>query len=377
MTTKKFRFLHIADLHLDHAHVDMALTSKQGAQLRKDRVLAIDRLLTMAIEQHLDAVCIAGDVFDDETVEPATINFLEKAFARLGAAGVSCFYAPGRSDVLGEGSLSAYIQQLPWVHVFKAQWDVVAIPRCDAVVIGKAWSPSRVVAPEAWSLPRASSALVLAYVEDASELDPLFERVESLYSSYYGALGGEHDARILKQTESCAIAYAGSLVPCSFDEMAERTFFLGGLSGDVASIDQKAVGARRIIAVDFNLSDLVGEGIAISHVLKWVEDLHAQGGATPQDIGVYTVKGAVTIELYEKICTAIRTLPLLAVSLHDEAVLLPPLEPYLNSKVYSPGGNALSVLLQRIEGMHAEARTGAVAAYSLLRDALAAEEHSP
>jgi len=60
------RFLHTADVHLDSS-----LSSRSAAvrgRLRDASRLAFQRLADLALAERVDAVLIAGDLFDDELV---------------------------------------------------------------------------------------------------------------------------------------------------------------------------------------------------------------------------------------------------------------------------------------------------------------------
>ena len=70
-----FRFLHLADLHLE--------TRFGGAEATRDRLRvaileAFDAAVDLALERELDAVLIAGDAFDDPLLSRRT----ELAFVR-------------------------------------------------------------------------------------------------------------------------------------------------------------------------------------------------------------------------------------------------------------------------------------------------------
>lgn len=95
------KLLHLADVHLD-----TAFEGRSGAlrdHLREALRTAFRRAVKCALDEHVDAVLIAGDLFDDERLSFATEKFLVEQVSRLDRAGIDCVYATGNHDPSGEG----------------------------------------------------------------------------------------------------------------------------------------------------------------------------------------------------------------------------------------------------------------------------------
>ena len=103
------RFIHAADIHLDTAFSSRSQTTR--ARLRDASREAFRRLADLAIAEHVDAVLLAGDLFDDERLSFQTERFLLDQLQRLGSAGIPVVYATGNHDPGREGLRSA---ELPW-----------------------------------------------------------------------------------------------------------------------------------------------------------------------------------------------------------------------------------------------------------------------
>jgi DNA repair protein SbcD/Mre11 len=120
------RILHIADAHLDTPFYgrEEALRRKLREATRTAFAAAVD----VAIERGVDAVLIAGDLFDNDLLSFRTERFLLDAMARLDDASIPVFYATGNHDPGRTGSRAA---QLDWpknVHVFAdAQPETIKI----------------------------------------------------------------------------------------------------------------------------------------------------------------------------------------------------------------------------------------------------------
>jgi DNA repair protein SbcD/Mre11 len=103
------RFLHAADLHLDTAFV--ARSEDVRRRLRDASRDALSRLVDLALRERVDAVVLAGDLFDDARISFRTERLLIDQLGRLEEAGLPVVYATGNHD---PGRTGARTQSLPW-----------------------------------------------------------------------------------------------------------------------------------------------------------------------------------------------------------------------------------------------------------------------
>lgn len=90
------RFLHLADVHLDTPFAGRAPTVRR--RLREAVREAFRRAVDLALDEGLDAVVVAGDLFDSDTLSFETERFLVEQMRRLVARGVTMVYATGNHD---------------------------------------------------------------------------------------------------------------------------------------------------------------------------------------------------------------------------------------------------------------------------------------
>jgi DNA repair exonuclease SbcCD nuclease subunit len=107
-----FRFLHLADLHLETSFGGAPATRER---LRRATLEAFDRAIDYAIRERLHAVLAAGDLYDDAVLSLRAELGLVERVQRLASAGIHFLYACGNHDPggptfraarlgLGEGS---------------------------------------------------------------------------------------------------------------------------------------------------------------------------------------------------------------------------------------------------------------------------------
>ena len=96
---RPFRFVHTADIHLDSPL--KGLSGQQGAAAERIRTatrMAFDNLVTQAIEDEIDFVVIAGDLYDGDWRDYQTGLFFVKQMGRLAQVKIPVFLLHGNHD---------------------------------------------------------------------------------------------------------------------------------------------------------------------------------------------------------------------------------------------------------------------------------------
>jgi DNA repair exonuclease SbcCD nuclease subunit len=99
-----FRFLHLADLHLDTVFGGLPETRDH---FREATFRAFERAVDFAIREQLHAVLAAGDLYDDELLSLRTEVWFREQVQRLAEAGVSFLACCGNHDPGGENHKAA------------------------------------------------------------------------------------------------------------------------------------------------------------------------------------------------------------------------------------------------------------------------------
>ncbi|MCR6498631.1 DNA repair exonuclease [Shinella sp. CPCC 101442] len=112
-----FRFIHTADLHLDSPLSSLALRNAElGDLVRGATRQALSRIVDLAIGEAVDAVLIAGDLYDGAQTSMATALFLMGEMRRLETAGIRVFLIRGNHDA--QSQITRELTFPPNVHLF-------------------------------------------------------------------------------------------------------------------------------------------------------------------------------------------------------------------------------------------------------------------
>ena len=116
------RFLHTGDLHLDSPFTGLSASAPEhvAAALRDATIGAWRAIVELAVEERLDFVLVAGDVFDrGEWSLRAQVGFRD-GLVRLSEAGIPTLVVAGNHDPLPSWERAIRISWPPLAHLFGA-----------------------------------------------------------------------------------------------------------------------------------------------------------------------------------------------------------------------------------------------------------------
>lgn len=131
--------LHTADIHLDSPLKSLALRSEGlRTQVQSATRTALMRMVDHALENAVDGVLIAGDLYDGTERSAKTAAFLTAQFDRLNAAGIPVFMIKGNHDA--ENPITGEIALPPNVHVFDGRGGKRQLGETDVWIHGVSFS---------------------------------------------------------------------------------------------------------------------------------------------------------------------------------------------------------------------------------------------
>ena len=130
-----FRFVHTADIHLDSPLRSLALRDRELEDLigRATRQ-AFENIVELCLEEQVDALMIAGDLYDGGQTSMKTALFLAGQLKRLDNAGVRTFIVRGNHDA--ESRITRELVLPEGVKAFGGRGETVEIEGSDVAVHG-------------------------------------------------------------------------------------------------------------------------------------------------------------------------------------------------------------------------------------------------
>ncbi|MBI3979574.1 MAG: DNA repair exonuclease [Chloroflexi bacterium] len=130
------RLLHVADIHLDKP---FGWLGSKGGEQRTQLKQTFRALVDLALAERVDAVLVAGDLFDSNWPSQDTIDLVRAQLRRLT---VPVFILPGTHDCLDEGSIYRKVDIAgsdgSHIHVFDGRQRAFDLDALDLTVHGRA-----------------------------------------------------------------------------------------------------------------------------------------------------------------------------------------------------------------------------------------------
>ena len=131
---KQVKFIHTADLHLDSPMVGLRHLPKDIFQrLQESTFTALKNLTNTAIENEVDFVVIAGDLFDGEDRSIRAQAVLRNELEKLADKGIKVYAIHGNHDHLAAKSVTLDFPDN--VHFFSDQVEKVDFRKADGTLV--------------------------------------------------------------------------------------------------------------------------------------------------------------------------------------------------------------------------------------------------
>jgi exonuclease SbcD len=123
-----YRFVHAADIHLDSPLRSLALRDSDLADLIGNATRrAFVRVVDLCLDEQVDALLLAGDLYDGDQTSMKTARFLAEQLRRLHEAGIRVFVIRGNHDALSRITKELTLPET--VKLFGGRAEAIAIER--------------------------------------------------------------------------------------------------------------------------------------------------------------------------------------------------------------------------------------------------------
>lgn len=119
-----FKFVHTADIHLDSPLKSLALRDEGLAELVSNASrTTLTRIIDLCITEDVQALIIAGDLYDGNQTSMKTARFLAREMERLAEAGIPAFVIRGNHDAMSK--ITKELTLPDTVKVFPAKSETI------------------------------------------------------------------------------------------------------------------------------------------------------------------------------------------------------------------------------------------------------------
>lgn len=289
-------FLHAADIHLDSPL--LKLERYDGAPveaLRGASRKALDNMVSFAIDEKVDFVLIAGDLYDGAWRDYNTGLFFASRMSRLGEAGIPVFLIAGNHDA---ASLMTRTLRLPDnVHQFPVDKPgTICLDHLNIAIHGQGFATRAVKKNLAASYPAAlpgclnigllhTGAMGGGYHEPYApcHLDDLISKGYD-----YWALGHVHERKILH--EQPVIAFSGNIQGRHVRETGPKGCFHVTLEDRTPVVQFHPLDALRWEIIQIDASDCEDGFAVVDRFQELLSDRLSENSGLPMAVRV-EIKG--------------------------------------------------------------------------------------
>ena len=279
-----FKFVHTADVHLDSPLKSLALRDPQIAELVGGATRrTFETIIDLCIDEHVDALIIAGDLYDGDQRSMKTAAFLSRQMRRLEGANIRVFIIRGNHD--SESSITQYLDLPPNVHIFTGHGGLVELRDLGVAIHGVSYAQRH-----------ASESLLHKFKQPVDGLANIGIMHTSLVGAVghdvyapctvkdltsrgfdYWALGHIHKRQIHNQNPY--IVMPGIPQGRDISEDGPRSVTLVAISDKSIRIDERFVADSEFQRVQLDLTDIVEWTSAMTKLREALEEIRTSAKA--------------------------------------------------------------------------------------------------
>lgn len=245
------KIIHCSDIHLD-SRLESNLTAAQARERNAEVCAAFGRMVRYAVENGVEAVLIAGDLFDTRRVSARTADFVASQIRN--APGVDFYYLRGN-----HGEQNNAFDQMERPENFKTFGDRwTSYRRGDVVITGLELGGNWESMYDSLVLNKADTNIVMLHGMEATQPGPDEIAIPKLRGRNvdYLALGHIHSFKLEKLDNDGVFCYCGCLEGRGFDECGEKGFVLLNVENRQVKAEFIPFASRQLHEVQVDISDL-------------------------------------------------------------------------------------------------------------------------
>lgn len=297
---KHFKFLHMADLHLDAPFSSLSVFRGAASERRLEQKIIFKKIIETAQAEDVDAVFISGDLFEHEYVARSSIAFINECFSSIPK--IRVFISPGNHDPYVKNSYYSSFEWSPNVHIFKNEIESIYLNALNTCIYGVGFSDFLMYDTKLKGFKVDDASRINILVTHAT-IDTLsgqagYHTVSSIELENSGldyiALGHIHKFIPGLLRNKCC--YPGSAAALGFDEPGQHGFVVGSVDKEGADLKFLPVDTMEYITLEVDATGVKNPQSLVSKVME-----HVHTSSDKNGIIRIAVSGAVASEVLDEL----------------------------------------------------------------------------
>lgn len=254
---ERIKILHTADLHFDTAFKDLppSIAEVKNEELKETFL----KIINLAKSEQVDAILIAGDLFDNLRISKSTIEFLNNSFKSIES--ISIFIAAGNHDPKNPKGFYELYNWSKNVKIFNNEIEKVSILGKNINIYGASFNNNYIkesMLKDFKCNDDSINIMVLhgeiANNEEGNEYNPItLKNIEDSNLDYL-ALGHRHLCAGINKVGNTHYAYSGCPEGRGFDEIGDKGVIIGEICKGHVDLKFVPLCKRKYEIKDINIS---------------------------------------------------------------------------------------------------------------------------
>lgn len=272
---EKVKILHCADIHFDTPFKEFRnkLADKSKEEIKE----VFSKIINICNEENVDIMLLAGDIFDNYTLDKSTLIFIQEELRRLKKTKV--FISPGNHDPYNFKSFYKLVDWPENVHVFKSSLEKVFIKELKTNIYGAAFEDNYVGQSMLKDIEIDKNFINIAVIHGelsnqgtTNEYNPITIKDIEESKLDYIALGHRHKFNGVQKVGTTSYAYSGCPQGRGFDELGVKGILIGYVGKGYVDLNFKKTCKREYIEKDVNIEGAFGYREIKRKILEELKD---------------------------------------------------------------------------------------------------------
>ena len=274
----KIKILHCSDLHIG---AELSFLKNKSKNRRAEILNTLKKITDMCTIQQIDLLIVAGDLFDSNHVDSATLSTVKSLFASIPDTLIAVVC--GNHDYFAVDSPYSDDDWSSNVVIFYQRFSKIEFPNKNLRLCGSSFLGSyQENRNHEICVPDDNMINILIYHGDlvsenqTSKYNPITVREIENSNFDYIALGHIHSATTLQRAGNTTYAYSGTPDGNGFDETGKKGVYSGCIYKHRADLAFYETSSRIYENIDFN-TDSRSSNLHISKsILRYLEDTYGE-----------------------------------------------------------------------------------------------------
>lgn len=251
---EKIKLLHTADIHIGAAESFLGAAADSR---RFETLITFEKIIDLAIEEKVDIIALAGDVFDSNAIED---RFITAVFEKIVAAPIKVVFAAGNHDPLNSDS-PFLTRNLPDnLYVLGVKDECITFEDIKTKVYGRSFEHNYLKGEEFFTLKPDENYIniLVQHGELKSDLNSDYNAITPKFVKNSGmdyiALGHVHKRTEIGLLNGTHFAYCGCPEGQGFDELDQKGVYIGEVGKNCCDLKFTPVSKRLHIEEKVDIS---------------------------------------------------------------------------------------------------------------------------